>query len=59
MENPISSPCAILGLLISLSASVAFLLTDFVGFLVYIIAGVLYGVFIEWLSTDVFKAPKT
>ena len=49
---------AVLGLIISVSASIAFLLTNIFGFFVYTIAGIIYGVFIEWLSTDIFKAPK-
>ena len=47
----------VLGLLFSLSVSIGFLSSNLLGFFLYTIAGVLYGIFIEWLSTDVFKAP--
>jgi hypothetical protein len=48
---------AILGLLVSFSVSLGFLLSDPIRFLLYTSAGVLYGLSIEWVSTDVFKAP--
>ena len=48
---------AILGLILSLSVSIGFLPSNLLGFLLYTSAGILYGIFIEWLSTDVFKAP--
>lgn len=47
---------AIMGLFISLSVSIGFVTEPF-GFVAYTGAGVAYGVFIEWLSSDVFKAP--
>jgi len=47
----------ILGLIFSLSVSIGFLPSNLLGFFLYTIAGVLYGIFIEWFSTDVFKAP--
>jgi hypothetical protein len=46
----------IMGLLFSLSVSIAFVADPF-RFFAFTGAGVLYGVFIEWLSSDVFKAP--
>jgi len=49
---------AVLGLIFSLSVSIGFLAINPFGFLLYTIAGILYGVFIEWLSTDLLKAPK-
>ena len=48
---------AVLGFVFSLSVSIGFLSVNLLGFSLYTIAGVLYGLFIEWLSTDVFKAP--
>ena len=48
---------AILGLILSLSVSIGFLSTNLLGFFLFTIAGILYGLFIEWLSTDVFKKP--
>ena len=48
---------AILGLILSLSVSIGFLPSNLLGFFLYTSAGILYGIFIEWLSTDVFKAP--
>ena len=48
---------AFLGLIVTLSVSLGFLISDPIRFLLYTSAGVIYGVFIEWLSTDLFKAP--
>ena len=48
---------AILGFILSLSVSVGFLSTNLQGFFLFTIAGILYGILIEWLSTDVFKKP--
>jgi hypothetical protein len=48
---------AILGLILSLTVSVGFLSTNLLGFFLFTGAGILYGIFIEWLSTDVFKKP--
>ena len=48
---------AILGLILSLSVSIGFLPANSLGFLLFTAAGILYGIMIEWLSTDVFKAP--
>lgn len=47
---------AIMGLLFSLSVSLGFITQPF-GFFVYTGMGVLYGIFIEWLSSDLLKAP--
>jgi hypothetical protein len=49
---------ALLGLLFSLSVSIGFMLSSLFGFFLYTIAGTFYGIFIEWLSTDLFRAPK-
>jgi hypothetical protein len=48
---------AILGLLVSFSVSLGFLLSDPIRFLLFTSAGILYGFAIEWVSTDVVKAP--
>ena len=48
---------AILGLIVSLSVSIGFLASNMLGFFLYTSAGILYGILIEWLSTDAFKAP--
>lgn len=48
---------AFLGLIFSLSVSIGFLPGNWLGFFLFTVAGVLYGVLIEWLATDVFKAP--
>ncbi|MFO8036371.1 MAG: hypothetical protein R6U57_07075 [Anaerolineales bacterium] len=48
---------AVMGLIFSLSVSIGFLPADQLPFFLYTSAGVLYGMFIEWLSSDIFKAP--
>jgi len=48
---------ALLGLIFSLSVSIGFLPGDLLPFFLYTTAGILYGLFIEWLATDIFKAP--
>ena len=48
---------ATIGLIVSLSVSVGFLPGHSLGFFLYTPAGILYGIFIEWLSTDAFKSP--
>jgi hypothetical protein len=47
---------AILGLLVSLSVSIGFIARPF-EFFAYTGAGVIYGICIEWLATDLFRAP--
>ena len=49
---------ALLGLLFSLSVSIGFLPNDILTFALYTSAGVLYGLSIEVLATDVFKLPS-
>jgi hypothetical protein len=49
---------ALLGLILSLTVSIGFLPGDIFGFSLYTSAGVLYGIMIDWLATNVFKAPK-
>jgi hypothetical protein len=46
----------IMGLLVSLSVSIGFITLP-LNFFAYTGAGVMYGVFIEWLSSNIFKAP--
>ncbi|MDZ7337871.1 MAG: hypothetical protein ONB30_04970 [candidate division KSB1 bacterium] len=48
---------AALGLFLSLSVSIGFLPNDWLGFLLFTSAGVLYGLLIEWFATDILKAP--
>jgi hypothetical protein len=47
---------ALLGLIVSLSVSIAFVARP-MDFFLYTAAGVIYGVFIEFLSTRIFRAP--
>jgi len=47
---------AILGLLVSFSVSLGFLLSDPIRFLLFTSAGVFYGLAIEWVSTKIFSA---
>ncbi len=47
----------LIGLLFSLSVSIGFLPTDLLTFGLYTTAGVLYGLLIEWMVTDLFKLP--
>ena len=50
---------ALLGLIVSLSASIGFLPGNILGFFLYTPAGIVYGIMIEWLSTIVFKSPMS
>ena len=50
---------ALLGLILSLTVSIGFLPDELLKFFLYTSAGVFYGIMIDWLATDVFKAPKT
>ena len=50
---------ALLGLILSLTVSVGFLPEDLLKFALYTSAGIMYGVFIDWLATDVLKAGRT
>ena len=49
---------AFLGLILSLVISISFLPGEILKFFLYTSAGIFYGVMIDWLATDVFKAPK-
>lgn len=46
---------ALIGLFFSLSVSIGFLPADILEFGLYTVAGVFYGIFIEWLATDIIK----
>jgi hypothetical protein len=48
---------AIIGLIVTLTVSLGFLPGSLSGFFLYTSAGIFYGILIEWLATDVFKAP--
>jgi hypothetical protein len=48
----------LLGLILSLTVSIGFLPADWIKFLLYTSAGVFYGWMIEWLASDIFKAPR-
>ena len=48
---------AVLGLIVSLTASVGFFPGGLIDFFIYTSAGVVYGVFIEFLATRLFRAP--
>ena len=50
---------AVLGFLFSLSVSIGYLPDGVIDFVAYTLAGTFYGVFIEWLSTDIFSAPMS
>jgi hypothetical protein len=50
---------ALLGFLFSLSVSIGYLPDGMIDFVAYTLAGIFYGVLIEWLSTDLFSAPKS
>ncbi len=49
---------ALLGLILSLTVSIGFLPAEVLKLILYTGAGIFYGVMIDWLATDVFKAPK-
>lgn len=48
----------LLGLILSLTVSSGFLPGDILKFFLYTGAGIFYGVMIDWLAADVFKAGK-
>ena len=48
---------ALIGLFFSLSVSIGFLPADWLSFGLYTTAGVIYGLLIEWYTTDVKKLP--
>lgn len=49
---------ALLGLILSLTVSIGFLPGDILKFFLYTGAGIFYGIMIDWLATDIFKAGK-
>ena len=48
---------ALIGFLVTLSSSVGILFTSIQGFIMYTVAGIIYGILIELFATKVFKAP--
>jgi len=50
---------ALMGLIVTLSASVVILPQNITGFVMYTFAGVVYGLLIELFATRVFKAKMT
>ena len=50
---------ALMGLIVTLSISIGILLNNVAGFLMFAVAGVIYGFLIELFVTKVFKAPMT
>lgn len=46
---------SLIGLFFSLSVSIGFLPADILEFGFYTVAGMFYGLFIEWLATDIIK----
>jgi hypothetical protein len=47
----------LMGLMFSFSVSIGFLPANSLGFALYTTAGVIYGLAIEWLATDILKLP--
>ena len=47
----------VLGLIISLTASIRFLTDDILTFILYALAGALYGIIIVLLAAKAFKSP--
>ena len=47
---------AVIGLLVSITKSLTFLPADKLSFILFTSAGIIYGIFIEILSTNLFKA---
>jgi len=50
---------ALMGLIVTLSASIIIIFDSLSGFWMYTIAGVIYGLLIELCATKLFKAPMT
>jgi len=50
---------ALIGLIVTLSASVGILSQSIAGFAMYTVAGIVYGFLIELFATKVFKAKMT
>ncbi len=50
---------ALLGLILSLTVSVGFLPGDLLKFALYTSAGIMYGVFIDWFASDLFKSGRS
>ena len=50
---------ALMGLIVTLSISIGILLDSVAGFLMFTVAGLIYGFLIELFATKVFKAKMT
>ena len=50
---------ALMGLIVTLSISIGILLDSVAGFLMFTVAGLIYGLLIELFTTKVFKAKMT
>ncbi len=50
---------ALLGLILSLTVSIGFLPDDILKFALNTSAGIIYGVFIDWFASDVFKSGRS
>jgi len=48
---------ALIGFLISLISSLQFLEESIIGFVLFSVAGIIYGLLIEWAATKLFKCP--
>lgn len=48
---------ALIGLLVTLSSSIGIAFSNMQGFIMYTVAGTVYGVLIEFVATKLFKAP--
>jgi hypothetical protein len=49
---------ALIGLLISLISSFAIIENNITAFVAFSVAGIIYGVLIEWFATKIFKCPN-
>ena len=50
---------AVIGLLISLISSLAVVEKNIFAFIAFSVAGMIYGVLIDWMATKLFKCPNT
>ena len=50
---------ALMGLIVTLSVSIGILLDSVAGFLMFTVAGLIYGFLIELFTTKIFKAKMT
>lgn len=50
---------ALMGLIVTLSISIGILLDNVAGFLMFVVAGLIYGFLIELFATKIFRAKMT